>query len=644
MKTLLALLFVTMAVAAGYWKTQYPDATLDDVKLGATNTLERAKSGFATFKDGAPIQNFSASEQQLLNSRVADLEGSVNSRLEALEASLKESSAATEENDENNGEADGNALDPTVVNGRLTDVERQLKAYSYRLSQISESVEPAEQAPQAAVVNAVVNEETEQKLTKLNTTVDALAEQIDTVSSSLGNLNDNVAASVTEREAMTANLGALQTSVDTLSQAVSEQDDEQTLTNIGTRIDSMDARFTELAASSGKALDEVAVELASVSQQASAIESRINTLSVSNSDTAEGAENLTALVDQRLQSIEAKLSTADADSLRLDTLINRLEQTTEQVTDLSSEQRSTSEQVAALSSAQQAAVAAGSVASGNAESTNERIAKLLTELETNAQRTAELETRLEAANVQMASMSEELAAVRAQAGTGSSSIESLQAELNAQLETINSRIDNTDASTDISTLSESLVTARNRIQQLESRVQSLPTGDSEAAVAKVAQDELQALVETMEKRFSELPNATDPQLLNRLTQVQKQVAELRERGANTGIEYTVYFGLGSIDISPEAAEVLKEFIKDEQNRTTGVSIYGFTDRRGDATFNQRLALARATSVRSFLITNGFDFTKIKSLSGLGEDAAAATLADGVADADQRAVVLVADQP
>jgi len=57
MKTLLALLVVTIAVAAGYWKTQYPDATLDDVKLGASNTLERAKSGFQTFKDGAVAQN-----------------------------------------------------------------------------------------------------------------------------------------------------------------------------------------------------------------------------------------------------------------------------------------------------------------------------------------------------------------------------------------------------------------------------------------------------------------------------------------------------------------------------------------------------------------------------------------------------------
>jgi len=488
-----------------------------------------------------------------------------------------------------------------------------------------------------------ITDGSEQQFTGLKTTVDALAEQIDTVSSSLGNLNDNVAASVGEREAMTTELAALKSSVESLSRLVAEQDDEQTLTNIGTRIDAMDSRLTESSAANSKALDEVAVELASVSQQASAFESRIDTLSVSSNPSDSEDGNLTALVDKRLQSLEEKLSSADADVVRVNTLAERLDDTNEQLTALSTEQRTVNEQVAALSATQQATANAKSVANNSAENTNGRIAKLLTQLESNAERTAELEARLDEANVQLASMSEELAAVRTQAGTGSSSIESLQAELNTQLESINNRIDSSDASTDISTLSESLVTARNRIQQLESRVQSLPTGDSEAATAQLAQDELQKLIENMEQRFRELPAATDPQVLSTLTQVQKQVAELRDRGANSGVEYTVYFGLGSIDISPEAGEILKDFIRQEQNRTTGVSIYGFTDRRGDAGFNQRLALARATSVRSFLITNGFDFTKIKSLSGLGEDAAAATLDDGVADADQRAVVLVADQ-
>ena len=49
-------------------------------------------------------------------------------------------------------------------------------------------------------------------------------------------------------------------------------------------------------------------------------------------------------------------------------------------------------------------------------------------------------------------------------------------------------------------------------------------------------------------------------------------------------------------------------------------------------------------MRSYLIQNGLDFTKIKALTGLGEDAAAAVLPDEAADAQQRVVVLYADQP
>jgi len=169
-------------------------------------------------------------------------------------------------------------------------------------------------------------------------------------------------------------------------------------------------------------------------------------------------------------------------------------------------------------------------------------------------------------------------------------------------------------------LNIALATTRERIQQLEQRVQTLPTDGEAAQAAQSVQSDLQQQI------------------------AQADVAELRDRGTPNDVEYKVYFAQSSVSISDEAAVVLRSFIRQEQNRTTGVNIYGFTDRSGDAAYNQRLALQRATSVRSFLIQNGFDFTKIKSLSGLGEDAAAATLDDGAEDADQRTVVLVANQP
>jgi len=567
MKTLIALLLVAAGLGAAYWKVQHPDATIDDLKAGANNTVERAKTGFTAFRDSSGGAG-SAAKTAAVDEKISGLEASLNERLTSIESTT-------------------NSLDPTVINGRLTDSERRMDATDQKLGQISGSV-------------------------------DALAEEIDTVSSSLGNLNDNVAASAGEDQALTGRIDSLNTRLEALANDVNEQNAEQTLTNIGTRIDSMDTRLTELDSGNTEALGEFSAKLAGIADQSAAIESRINTLSVDASGDAEDSGNLRALVDQRLQEMESKLATANADALRMNTMVERLD--------------AANAQIASIGAAQSEANVA-----------NDRVTALLKTLDANSKKTAVLESRLNDANEKIAEMTESLAILKTQSESNAS-VESLQAELNEQLELLKGRIENSTDSTDITTLNATLATTRNRIQSLEARVQNMPTDGDTSAAAQVAQSDLKEQFAAMEERLKALPQQTDPKLLNTLTQVQKQVAELRDRDTGDAIEYTVYFGLGSVGISDDAAKVLKSFIKQEQNRTTGVSIYGFTDRRGDASYNQRLALQRATAVRSYLIQNGFDYTKIKSLSGLGEDAAAATLADGAEDADQRAVVLVANQP
>lgn len=525
MKTLILLLLVAVGLGGAYWKIQHPDATLDDVKQGASHTLDRAKSGIQTFRSG----NDAATTQTAISAT----NGATNA-------------------------------DSTVVNGRLTDAERRLEA-------------------------------TDKKLDVMGGSVNALAEEIETVSSSLGNLNDNVAR---------------------LSADLSDQDDEQTLTNIGTRIDSISSQLDEFSAANETALSGLNNDIAAIIENNQALQARIDTLSVDSS--GDGGASLSAQVDQRLQELESKLSTSNSNKLRLDTFLSRLDTTDQQIQNLS------------------ASGAGGSSAD---------VEEFLTIINETNQKTEAIEAQLARANDKIASMSEELEALKNQGN--SSTVETLQAELTQQLQDLEARIANTTdetANTDINTLNSTLAATRDRIQSLESRVQNLPTDDDNAAAAQEAQSDLQEQIAAMEARLRALPQQTDPELLNTLNQVQQEVAELRDRESPNGIEYRVYFGNGSTRISDEASVVLKSFIKQEQNRTTGVNIYGFTDRRGDAAFNQRLALQRATAVRSFLIQNGFDFTKIKSLSGLGEDAAAATLDDGVEDADQRTVVLVADQP
>jgi len=234
------------------------------------------------------------------------------------------------------------------------------------------------------------------------------------------------------------------------------------------------------------------------------------------------------------------------------------------------------------------------------------------------------------------------------------SIEAIQARISDQLELAQSQFDNSTEDSDTAELEELLQVTRNRIQTLEQRVQNLPASSSEADDAQQIQNALQAQIGSLEERLENITQ-TDPALESRVNDVKEQVEqlsaqgfvtqeELRRQSESEAVEYKIYFNRDSADITDEAARVLDSFIAQETNRTTGVSIFGFTDRSGSATHNQQLALQRATNVRSYLIQNGLDFSKITALSGLGEDAAAAVLPDDAADAQQRVVVLYAEQP
>jgi len=602
MKTLIALILVSVGLGAAYWKTQYPNATLDDIKLGATNTVERAKTGFNAFREGSPTG------AQSLASTGSGIDTAIDDRLGALETSVDTRIGALEELLNRPGADSDTAQNLTLTNARIADTERRLNVSEKKFSQVNESIE-------------------------------LLAEQIDTVSGSLGNLNDGAAATLNDRKTILDSIEVLDERVDSLKAAMGEQDAEQTLTNIGTRIDAMDTRIGQLSSSSSKTVEELSVQIAGLDDRANSLDARINTLSVestkANDDAAEGG-NLRVEIDKRLQQLETKLATSNTDSKRVESLKTRLD--------------STEQTLASLQDSTSTAAAALATNTDNTADYEARVSALLEQLADNATRTAGLEDQLSAATKQLAVLTKELEVVKLQAQS-SDSVEALQAELNTQLASLTARIDNASGGTEISNLTQTLTTTRERIQSLEALVQELPSDRGENNSVQLAQSELQAEIAAAETRLREMIANTKPEFLNTLSQVQQQVAELRSRNASSGgpagsttNKYTVYFGPGKTAISDEGAEELRSFIREEKGRTLGVSIYGFTDRSGDAFYNQQLALQRATSVRRFLITNGFDFTKIRSLSGLGEEAAAATLEDGVAAADQRAVVLVSEQP
>jgi len=237
---------------------------------------------------------------------------------------------------------------------------------------------------------------------------------------------------------------------------------------------------------------------------------------------------------------------------------------------------------------------------------------------------------------------------------GDDSVDAMQAAIRSELAEIDEQVGEGAASEDAPALGEALESTRKRLATLEDRVQAMPATSAAADVAKGTQDALQEQVRELERRLEAL-SRTDPEIVDSISAVREQVDELANRGFVTqdelraqtegeNVEYKIYFDPNRTDISEDAARVLDSFIVQERNRTTGVSIFGFTDRRGSASYNQRLALERATNVRSYLIRNGLPYTKIRALSGLGEDAAAAILPDDADDAQQRVVVLFAAQP
>ena len=77
MKTLIGLLILALALAGGYWKTQHPEATVEDLRNQAAATIDRLKGGLIAVRDGggeANEQQQISVEQQALQTRLAALE------------------------------------------------------------------------------------------------------------------------------------------------------------------------------------------------------------------------------------------------------------------------------------------------------------------------------------------------------------------------------------------------------------------------------------------------------------------------------------------------------------------------------------------------------------------------------------------
>ena len=520
MKSLLALLLLGIALGIGFWKTQYPDATLEDLSDSAGGGISRLKSSVASLTDGG------ASAE------------AITGRLDTLEAELVETQKAA---------------DPSVVNGRLTDAERRMEASEAKIGQLDQSLE--EQA------NAI-------------------------------------GALTTGPGAVAAQVSAIDNRLELLNRRIDEQAQQFDAESINSALSSLNSKITQLQEAQQRAQDNQAATLTGMDEKIDAFEARLNTLSSSaGNGQSDGVASVNAQIDQRIALLENKLGTTTSDSLRIESLTNELS---------------------------------------------------ASRVKMNA-----LEASVSESNQQMGELNRTIEVLKTK--SESTSIDDQQSKLRVQLANLQNQMNQGGGSADLTELTNSLQATRERIQTLEQRVIDLPASSAEAPDATQAQSALEAQIRALENKLANVEAAPNPKLVDSITEVEEKMSELAAKGYVTqeelraqqeakSTEYKIYFERNSTAITEAAGKVLNSFIAQEKNRTTGVSIYGFTDRRGSAVYNQQLALQRATNVRSYLIQNGFSYTKIKSLSGLGEDAAAAEIADGEEDAQQRAVVLYAEQP
>ena len=601
MKALLLILIGGLGLGAVYWKTQHPEGTVDDLKTHASATATRLKSGFEAIKDGGPT---GVERDVALTNRLDDLEQRLASNQNTTPSGDVPASAGLQSRLDNAERR----LDETDT--RLSEALARVTAADTKLTEtlglLSESEANIAETQSLLTASEARLKQSQTNDSNLQATVDARIRENAAKIADVADLKPELTRMAKENDDINAKLDAQDNRVNLIVRRLDEQTLDQSITDLSTRLDQVDNSLANLTEANEKLTNKLDTDIASVAETADNLNSRINTLSSTSAGGADAVDadalsTVTANIDQRFQSMETKLATVNTDSRRIANLSSELNDTREKLKALEADKAATE-----------------------------------TELATLKQSLQELRTKGE-----------------------SLSIDTVQSEIRQQLSTLQSQVDSDASSENVEVLTSLLDATTDRIQVLEQRVQDLPASSSAADTALQTQSALEAQIAGLKRRIESIPQGTSTELVtsinSTISEVREEVdelkaqsfvtqADLRAQQQGSSVEYKIYFNRNSTQITEDAAKVLNSFIAQEKNRTIGVSIYGFTDRRGAASYNQQLALRRATNVRSYLIQNGFDYTKINTLSGLGEDAAAAELEDEVEDANQRVVVLFAAQP
>lgn len=139
--------------------------------------------------------------------------------------------------------------------------------------------------------------------------------------------------------------------------------------------------------------------------------------------------------------------------------------------------------------------------------------------------------------------------------------------------------------------------------------------DSTVSDLRSTDEKLQGQLDDMSELFSELTG----QLNRKFEGYDAEIAAVQGR---LRVEMTAHFGYDKADLREEDKPALDQFTEviREHHSNVVVTVEGFTDPAGDATYNKWLGLERAKAVRDYLVNvGGLNADKVRAVS-YGEDA------------------------
>ncbi len=673
MKSLLAILALAVVASAGYWKFRNPDAGIADLgnqasaqasqltsalSFGAADTSKLEAQLASSQSQWEETSSALDSNQQVLEQalqRIAELETQVGATEEALQSASKDFA---------NSES---ALDERLntitnkVDQRLAGTASQMEPIQNRLADLETSLNEMD-AGFSNTTSAITKRLQTELATQISERESAAAQATEAVSNRIDKLEKQVADVASKAEA-----GATASQLDELEQQIGQlqagiQASEESL---GDRLDTaLDGRIASLSESiEQKRKIDSDNNTRLLRQSVNRMDNRIKAISAASGE-ADAALELSSALDDRIDDVENSIAEIEKNPAiqRMERrLLEQVEKTNTSITTLQdsvlAEAAANTETLSQKLESSQQKIAAMEATMASLDKENSASNEAMIE------RYSELGERLdtlESAEIQLAAALPQIQAVERNSFTAAKG-----AELSRKLDDLDSRLislknvveetpqgsHSTEDSIALSTGLKSEVTRiSQRIEEIDAQLAAMADRPSANNTDQV-KTELEAKLAELEKRLAQQVQQPDDRLANEVDQLNKKLGLLEQErlaAANTAQlgkpnEYKIYFGKDSVSISDDAEIVLKSFISQEQNRASSVSIFGFTDRSGNAAYNQRLALRRANGVRSYLIQQGFDFRKINAVDGLGEDPAASKLDDGQEDANQRTVVLYAYQ-